>query len=208
MTTPTGLSFATLLDWLEGRLDPAEASQVSAQVAEADGRTRAAVVWLQSFLATTRAFPAPEPPPIVRQNLRQHFVRWSKAQAALRARPEPVAASLLFDSRQDLALAGFRSGDEADEAYHLAFTTDVADLVIDVRRIADGQVRLDGQVLPGNPAAAPVFAAEAVGQGFRVRTVDGDELGRFTLPEVPAGPCRLEVSNGETILRAEVDLTG
>jgi hypothetical protein len=203
----TGLSFATLLDWLEGRLDATEASQVSARVAESDSRTRAAVQWLEGFLATARAFPAPEPPPIVRQDLRQHFVRWSKAQAALRADPKLVLASLLFDSRQDLALAGFRGGDHAEEAYHLAYTTDAADLVIDVRRIADGQVRLDGQVLLGDPAGAPVFAAEVAGSGFRVRTVDGDDLGRFTLSEVPAGRCRLEASNGETLLRAELDLT-
>jgi hypothetical protein len=207
VTTPTGLSFATLLDWLEGRLTPAEASEVSARVAAGDRRTQATVRWLQGFLATARAFPAPEPPPIVRQNLGQHFVRWSKAQAALRADPQLVHANLLFDSRQDLALAGFRSGDDADEAYHLAFTSDVADLVIDVRRIADRQVRLDGQVLLSDSAAAPVFAAEAVGPGFRVRTVDGDDLGRFTLPEVPAGHCRLELGNGETLLRAELDLT-
>jgi hypothetical protein len=207
MTTPSGPSFATLLDWLEGRLDAAEASQVSARVADGDSRTRTAVHWLQGFLATARAFPAPEPPPIIRQNLRQHFVRWSKAQAVMRAHPDPVDANLLFDSRQDLALAGFRGGDQPDDAYHLAFTTDVADLVVDVRRITDGLVRLDGQVLPGDPAAAPVFAAEVIGPGFRVRTVDGDELGRFTLPEVPVGRCRLEVGNGETILRTELDLT-
>jgi hypothetical protein len=208
MTTSSRPSFGTLLDWLEGRLDAAEASQVSARVADGDRRTRAAVHWLQGFLATARAFPAPEPPPIIRQNLRQHFVRWSKAQAALRAHPDLVDATLLFDSRQDVALAGFRGGEEAEDSYHLAFTTDVADLVIDVRRIADGQVRLDGQVLPGDPAAPPVFAAEATGPGFHVRTVDGDELGRFTLAEVPVGRCRLEAGNGETTLRAELDLTG
>ena len=205
--TPAGPSFATLLDWLEGRLDATEASHVSARVAEGDSRTQAAVQWLQGFLATAQAFPAPEPPPIIRQNLQQHFVRWSKARAALRADPHLMDATMLFDGRQDLALAGFRGGGETDDAYHLAFTADVADLVIDVRRIADGQVRLDGQVLVGDPAAAPVFAAEAAGPGFRVRTVDGDELGRFTLPKVPAGHCRLTVSNGETLLRAELDLT-
>jgi len=207
MTTPNPPSFATLLDWLEGRLDAAEASQVSAKVANGDRRTRAAVHWLQGFLATARAFPAPEPPPIIRQNLRQHFVRWRKAQVALNAEPDLVSAGLLFDSRQDLVQTGVRGGEEAEGAYHLAFTTDVADLVIDVRRIGDGRLRLEGQVLPGDPAAAPVFTAEVIGSAFRARTVDGDELGRFTLPEVPTGRCLLEVSNGETMLRAELDLT-
>jgi hypothetical protein len=207
VTTSGGPSLATLLDWLEGRLDSEQAAQVSARVAEGDSRTRASVQWLQGFLATARAFPAPAPPPIVRQNLRQHFVRWSKARAALRADPQLVDATLLFDSRQDLALAGVRGGDEAEEAYHLAFTTDVADLVLDVRRIGEGQVRLDGQVLLGDPSSAPVFAASAAGPGFTARTIDGDELGRFTLPAVPVGRCRLEVSNGEIVLRAELDLT-
>jgi hypothetical protein len=208
MTASQAPSFATLLDWLEGRLDAAEAAQVSANVGKADRRTRAAVHWLQGFLATAQAFPAPEPPPIIRQNLRQHFLRWRKAQIALRAEPDVVQAGLLFDSRQDLVQTGVRGGQEADGAYHLAFTTDVADLVIDVQRIGNDRVRLDGQVLPGDPAAAPVFTAEVIGQGFRLRTVDGDELGRFALPEVPAGRCRLEVSNGETTLRAGLDLTG
>lgn len=200
-------SFATLLDWLEGRLDRTTASQVSDRVANGDRRTRSAVGWLQGFLDTARAFPAPEPPPIVRQHLRQHFVRWHKAQAALRADPLVVEAAVLFDSRQDLALTGVRGGDEADDAYHLAYTTAVADLVIDVRRVADGRVRLDGQVLPGDPEAAPVFTARASGPGFRVRTVDGDELGRFTLADVLAGSCRLEVSNGETTVLAALHLT-
>jgi hypothetical protein len=154
-----------------------------------------------------RSFPAPEPPPIVRQHLRQHFVRWSTARAALRAEPRVVDAALLFDSRQDLALAGFRGGDEAEDSYHLAFTADVGDLVIDVRRVGSGQLRLDGQVLLGDAATAPVFSAQAAGPGYTVRTVDGDELGRFTLPEVPAGRCRLEVSNGDIILQTELDLT-
>ena len=200
-------SFATLLDWLEGRLDPDTASQVSDHVASGDRRTRSRVRWLTDFLGIARAFPAPEPPPVVRQHLRQYFRRWHKAQEALRADPLVVQAAVLFDSRQDLALAGVRGGDESDEAYHLAFTTAVGDLVVDVRRVADGRVRLNGQVLPGDPEAAPVFTAEAAGRGFSVRTVDGDELGRFTLAEVPAGPCRLEVSNGDMTVWAALHLT-
>jgi hypothetical protein len=104
-------------------------------------------------------------------------------------------------------LAGFRGGDETEDAYHLAFSADAGDLVVDVRRVGNGQLRLDGQVLLGDAAAAPVFSAQAAGLGYTVRTVDGDELGRFTLPEVPAGRCRLEVTNGEIVLRSELDLT-
>ena len=207
MTGSSQPTFEILLDWLEGRLDGAQAAQVSAQVAEGDNRTRTTVRWLQGFLATARRFPAPEPPPIIRQHLRQHFRRWCTARAAMRAEPRRVDATLLFDSRQDLVLAGFRGGDETEDAYNLAFTTDVGDLVVDVRRVGNGQLRLDGQVLLGDAAAAPVFSADVAGPGYAVRTVDGDELGRFTLPQVPSGRCRLEVSNGEIILQTELDLT-
>ena len=62
-------------------------------------------------------------------------------------------------------------------------------------------------VLFVSAAGAPVFSAQAAGLGYTVRTVDGDELGRFTLAEVPAGRCRLEVSNGEIVLRTDLDLT-
>ena len=79
--------------------------------------------------------------------------------------------------------------------------------MVDVRRVGKGELRLDGQVLLTDAAAASVFSAQAAGLGYTVRTVDGDELGRFTLPAVPAGRCRLEVSNGEIILRTELDLT-
>ena len=75
--------FRTLLDWLEGRLDADRAERVAAQVAEADERTLGTVDWLRAFLTTARELPLAEPPPIVRQRLRQYFARWSRAQAAI-----------------------------------------------------------------------------------------------------------------------------
>jgi hypothetical protein len=73
----------TLLDWLEGRLDPDRAERVAAQVADADERTLRTVQWLRGFLATARELPLEEPPPMVRQSLKQYFARWSRAPAAL-----------------------------------------------------------------------------------------------------------------------------
>jgi hypothetical protein len=84
--------FRTLLDWLEGRLDADRAERVAAQVAEADERTLRTVDWLRGFLTTARELPLEEPPPIVRQNLRQYFARWSRAQAALGEYPTDIAS--------------------------------------------------------------------------------------------------------------------
>jgi hypothetical protein len=73
--------FRVLLDWLEGRLDADRAERVAAQLAEADVRILHTVDWLRGFLTTARELPLEEPPPIVRQRLKQHFARWSRRRA-------------------------------------------------------------------------------------------------------------------------------
>lgn len=198
--------FATLIDWIEGRLDAEAATEVADAVAAGDPRTRASVQWLHGFLATARTLPLHQPPPIVRQTLRQYFARWAEARAALDRPPVEYAAGVLFDSRQDLALVGVRAADDADDLVHLAFGTDVADLVVDVRRLGAGSVRIDGQVLLADPGAAPIFEASAHGRDVTLRSVDGDELSRFRLPAVPDHVSELRVSNGEIVLVAVLDL--
>jgi hypothetical protein len=203
---PDQPDFGTLLDWLEGRLDPATAARVAAQAAGADERTRRTVDWLRGFLTAARELPLYQPPPVVRQNLRQYFARWSRAQAELAQRPRDVHVRLLFDSRQDLALAGVRAGGSDDVVVHLVYTAEDGDLLVDAYPAGAGSVRLDGQVLLTEPQEAPIFEASVAGPGFTVRTVDGDELGRFTLHDVPAGPARLTASNGVITMTAHLDL--
>ena len=198
--------FATLLDWLEGRLDPDAATRVAASAALADPRTRHTLDWLRGFLATAAALPLHDPPPIVRQSLSQYFARWSRAQAALEEQTRELRARLLFDSRQDLALAGVRAGPGGGDAVHLAYATEAGDLLLDVYQLGAGLVRLDGQVLTAEPRGAPVFEASVTGSGFTIRTKDGDDLGRFSLRDVPAARCRLRASNGVVTIVADVDL--
>jgi hypothetical protein len=198
--------FGMLLDWLEGRLDPATAEQVAAHVAEADERTRRTVDWLRGFLATARALPLHEPPPVVRQSLNQYFARWSRARAELHRAPRELHAQLLFDSRQDLALTGVRAGPGDDDVAHLVYTSEEGDLLIDMYPLERGMVRLDGQVLLGQPREAPIFEASVAGAGFSVRTKDGDELGRFSLRDVPEGHYRLRATNGLITIVADLDL--
>jgi len=203
-----GPGFATLLDWVEGRLDAEADARVAAAVAAGDARVRRTVEWLRGFLGTAQALPLHPPPPIVGQHLRQYFARWSSARAALHQPPAEHTASLLFDSRRDLALVGLRAADDSDDTVHLAFSTPVADLVLDVRRLDAATVSVDGQVLLAEPGAAPIFEASARGAGGTVRAVDGDELGRFRLPRVPDRVTELRVGNGEIVIVATVDLAG
>jgi hypothetical protein len=195
-----------LLDWLEGRLDLETGDRVAAHVAGTDERTRRTVEWLSGFLATARALPLHDPPPIVRQSLDQYFARWSRARAELGQQPREVRAQLLFDSRLDLAAAGVRAGASDDEAVHLVYTADEGDLLIDVYPLGPGSVRLDGQMLPTSPGEAPIFEASVAGPGFTVRTKDGDELGRFRLKDVPERQCQLRASNGLITVVADLNL--
>jgi hypothetical protein len=195
-----------LLDWLEGRLDPGTAARVAAHVSTADQRTSATVDWLRGFLTAARSLPLHDPPPVIRQSLDQYFARWSRAQAELSHRPHEAQAHLLFDSRQDLALAGVRASAGSSGAVHLAYAADVGDLLLDIYQLGGGLVRLDGQVLLGEPQGAPIFEASVTGAGFSVRTKDGDELGRFSLRDVPGAPCRLMASNGLITIVANLDL--
>ena len=49
MREPVSLSFARLVDWVEGRLSDTETRAVADQVAQADAQLQATVRWLRAF---------------------------------------------------------------------------------------------------------------------------------------------------------------
>lgn len=199
--------FATLVDWLDGRLAPPDAERVADAVADSDATTQKTVQWLRGVIGTARSVPMHEPPLLVRQQLRQHFDRWSQARAMLSRAPREFVATLLFDSRKDLAPAGVRAGGDLDdeEIIHLAFTSEAGDLLVDAVRSGGGRFRIDGQVLPGDTGAT-VFEAMVTAPAFSARAVDGDELGRFSVTGIPADVVRIQVTNGEIVIDATMDL--
>jgi len=209
MTGSTGAAgrpdFATLADWLEGRLDAETADRVAAAVERGDPGLLAAVDWLRGFMRCAEALPLRTPPPLVRQQLRQHFARWSRAKAILEQPVVRLPAVLMFDSRLDRPLTAVRGAADVD-VIHLAYRSDLADLVIDAHPLPDRRFRLEGQVLPISDSVAPVFEATVTGPGVEVRTIDGDELGRFALSPVPIEADALQVGNGELVLLAPLDL--
>lgn len=131
-------TFTAILDWLEGRLDSEAANLVERSIAAGDEKTIRTLGWLRGFIDTTRSHPLHQPPPLVRQRLRQHFADWSRARRPLDRPLEEFSSALLFDSRRDLALTGVRAADDADETAHLAYTSEVADLVVDASRTEPG----------------------------------------------------------------------
>ena len=206
MTEPEASpDFATVLDWVDGRLDETAAATVS-KAAVHDRRVREIVMWLRSFHASAAALPLVEPPPIVGQRFRRYFTRWSRVRVELAREPVEVVARMLFDSRQDVALADLRSADDADELAHLAFTSDVADVVLDVRRLGPGQVRIDGQVLAAD-GVDRAFDVEATGQRMTpVHAAGGDARSRFRLAALPDRVSKLRLDGGELVVIVQFDV--
>ena len=200
------LSMHVLADWLEGRLSPEVADTVARQVGGGDERTAATVDWLRTFLDASSAFQLEQPPPLVRNRLRQHFRRaWGWDPEPPRTR-DAERARKVFDSRVDLALSGVRGGGQAGDVVHLAFRAESADLVLDAYRIGDGKLRLDGQLLRNDRHEDVVVEATVRGLGIRMRTVDGDLLGRFSLTGVPDAVTDLDLDDGEVTVTVPLDL--
>jgi hypothetical protein len=196
--------FATVLDWIEGRLDAATAARV-ADAAVHDRRIREIVAWLRGFHEAAAAIPLVEPP-IVGQRLRQYFTRWSRARAELARGQVEIVTPMLFDSRQDVALVDLRSADDGDEVTHLAFTSEPADVVLDVRRLGPGRVRIEGQVLPAD-GVGRAFAVEATGPRMTaVHSISGDSHGRFRLSELPDRVSKLRLDSGELVVVVQFDV--
>ena len=191
--------FATVIDWVEGRLEPAAAAHV-ADAAGRDPRVREIVSWLRGFHAAAAALPLVDP---------QSRRRPSLAPGD-REEPVEVVARVLFDSRQDLAVADLRvdAADAADAAdiAHLAFTSDPADVLLDVRRLGPGRVRIEGRVLAADDVDR-AYAVEATGPRMTaVRSAGGDQDGRFRLAELPDRVERLRLDGGGLVLVLQFDV--
>jgi hypothetical protein len=199
-------AFEVLVDWVEGRLDAGTSAEVSAAVIAGEPEATASVEWLQEFHQLARAMPLHRPPPLIRQNLSHYFARWSQARATLDRPRLELHASLLFDSRLDLAPVGVRGQNDVDGFVHLAYTTDHADIVLDVSRVGNGLVRLDGQVLLTDDTQDRIFEAAVTGPSGTRRTIDGDALGRFCLVDVPDDATELRVANGDLTIVLALDL--
>lgn len=196
--------FVRLLDWIEGRLGPDEAAAVAKQVMRGDPELRATVEWLRSFIRFAEANPVPEPPPLLRQRLRQSFEEhFGRGRPLVR-----YLATQSFDSRSEPTLVGVRGGcdDETDE-YQLAFTTPVADVLIDVARAGQNDLRLDGQVLQTD-RSAPMWEAALNHPSGSIADRRGDRHGCFTLVGVPPSDSQLFLTNGFVQIALRLPLAG
>lgn len=182
-----------ILDWLDGRLPPEQVGAVEAAVARDGSQAQRFSAWAQEFRRLAGELPLAAPPPVVSQRLRRlHAMRSGRGRPTTRQ-----LARLDVDSRQPDALVAVRGPLlEATSRIQLAFTTEVADVVLDVTPDGLGTVGLRGQVLSrrGTPSA---FEVTASGPSGTVRTIEGDDLGSFVLEHVPVDTELIVLTNDD-----------
>ena len=191
----TRLSFTRLLDWIEGRLEPAEADQVAAAVAVSDSATLEQVDWIRGFLEDTQRMTLERPPAELSARLRASFSGFHRPQDA-RAWSE---ADLLHDFRQQVA--GVRSGVENAS---LAFDSDLGRFVLEIAPSGPGQVDVQGLVMVAPDSDTIDLAFHSGGRLRKAARTEHD--GRFDVPGVPVTVDELWLSAGDIRVRAALDL--
>ncbi len=204
--TPPEPRLARLADLLEDRLDPAEAALVRRLLDEGGPRAQHAMRWTTDFLSLAAAVPLFDPPVAVHERLLRSFAACQQANAELAETSIEVTLALLFDSSRDQVLAGTRSGDVDDSVVHLAFSSQQADLVLDISSTGPGALRIDGQILPLEGGSTEAFESLLSLEGFEPRVASCDAHGRFSFEGARPGPQRLRAGNGRLSLVADLDL--
>ena len=163
--------------------------------------------WLGPLLEAGRDLPLQTVPRSLSVRLRALIhTHESMDEPEAAARPRPQVARLHSDSRKQRELVGVRGGNV--DNWTMMFRSALADVVIGVSAIAEGSVRLSGQVLV-HDGDARQFRAELSSDSAASSlhmTDSGDAFGRFTFAPVPAEPLQLVLSDGLTDIVAAVDL--
>ena len=194
------VSFARLVDWMEGRLSEEEASALENQVAAADDATLAEFAWLRKFAEATEGIGRESPPPELRSTLTARF----EANAEGRRAPgllKRVVAMLASGGELRPAL-GVRRADAHGLRRQLIYSADTLDVALNFwPRVHDNNLELRGQVFPRDDAGLGTFGVQLLRGGTEVATTASDGLGGFGFRavapgvyEVIIGTDRVEVS--------------
>jgi hypothetical protein len=176
-------SFEQLLDWVDGRLSPIDGEEMARRVAAADAETQTLAAWLRAFRQVSETTVLARPPAELRQRLRQQF----KAE---HGRPDffrRLVASLTFDSSRQWAAAGVRSAAGQGQQRQLLYSTEVADIALNLQPDALGQrLALLGQVFPAADSSEAYSVQLLRGDREAAITLT-DELGEFTIESIAPG---------------------
>ena len=195
MSRPDEINFERLADWVEGRLSEEEARAMAQQVERADAQTRERAEWLRAFARASERTTLATPPREVRENLSRRFAAYAEGvrEPGLLRR---VVATLSFEGGIEPAF-GVRSARTGETQGQLVYSTDVADVALNLHRRPGGKVDLDGQLFPAGDAEPGGFVVQLVSGGSDVGITTTDELGEFGFESIAAGEYDILVSNAE-----------
>ncbi len=178
-------SWEQLLDWVEGRLSEQDAALVAAQAAAAGQELSTDVAWLNAFVRLQRAIVLEEPPPQVRSNLVAQFADHVQKKRATARKDETapglfqrLIATLTLDSGLQPLAAGLRSTD-ASAQRQLIFSTEAADVMLNVQRDNADALTIKGQLLPLVSVQADAFTIQLISNETIVASTQPDALGTF-----------------------------
>jgi hypothetical protein len=184
------------MDWIEDRL-PVEDRAALAQAVEADPLLQERAAWLRRFLGISRQLVLADPPEDVRRSARASFAAYAQAR-----RPPGVlqrlSAALASDNWQKLSLAGVRNVTLHTAPRQLIYTSDLADVALNLRLDAGGQqIDLAGQVFPLDDSDPAGFVVQLLQDDVERGLVACDAIGKFSLVGLPAGAYALVVSGDQ-----------
>jgi hypothetical protein len=186
-----------MLDWLEGRLPPDEALAVAERLRDADSATQADLDWLRLFLRASSSLQFASPPTGIRETLKQRFA----AYAGARQPPgffQRWLATLTFDSRAQPLTAGLRSATEEGQRQQLIYTTDAAEIALNIYNIRpDENLMISGQIFPTTDTLPHEFSIQILHDASEIALAAADELGEFTFSDIPAGEYDMVLSARE-----------
>jgi hypothetical protein len=201
------LSFARLLDWVEGRLSEEETKIVDEQIDHASPEIQATVAWLRAFHQISEKTTLASPPPATHALLVQRFAAYARRQRTSTIRRQIVAMSL-FDSSFQPGFSGVRTASESIAQRQVFYTSEVADLALTMLpHSSDQNLAISGQVFPKSDIAVEQFHVHLLHNGDELSAVFADDLGEFSFEAVAPGVYEL-ILNTESfdVLIAPVEL--
>jgi anti-sigma factor RsiW len=189
-------TFEQILDWVEGRLQPADAERV-AHLVESDSELRASADWARAFVRRSSASRLEAAP----DNARAAVFKL----IATRRKPQPSAvqrmvAALLPNSRPRLAVRGSQRAAQRQ----LTFSAELADVVVNIQPHAhQKQSNIQGQVLVTGTLDANRLVVQMLRGGAEFGITMTNALGEFGFESIPPGSYELIISSD----LAEIELS-
>lgn len=180
-------SWQELIDWIEGRLSPADAARVKQQMVGAGDETTTDISWIRAFLRASSEVILDDPPADLRNALRARFSDFTSAKAeSVEAEAGPnvlqrLVAVLSFDSGLQPGLAGARASNGG--VRRMIYATDVLDISMSVLHDIHS-VRIDGQIFPLKEMPLDVFDASIEQRSHVVAKTSVDANGVFSFAAI------------------------